>query len=62
MSERIRLIVTLDQLDYLAERARVRLHTVPKWNGDFDLIIEEDDNVQVDRTQPGRRQEHLGQD
>ena len=54
MNERIRVIVTLDQLDYLAERARVQLHTVPKRNGDFDLIIEEDDNVQVDRTQPGR--------
>lgn len=62
MSERIRLIVTLDQLDYLAERARVWLHTVPKCNGDFDLIIEEDDNVQVDRTQPGKRQEYLGED
>ena len=52
--ERIRLIVTLDQLDYLAEKARVRLHSVPKRNGDFDLIIEEDDNVQVDRAQSGR--------
>ena len=61
MNRQIRLIVTLDQLDYLAERARVQLHTVPKRNGDFDLIIEEDDNVQVDRTQPGRRQEHLDQ-
>ena len=62
MSGQIRLIVTLDQLDYLAEKAMVQLHTVPKRNGDFDLIIREDDNVQVDRTQPGRRQEHLGQD
>lgn len=49
MSEQIRVIVRLDQLDYLAERARVWLRTIPKRNGDFDLVIEEDDNVQVDK-------------
>lgn len=48
-NERIRLIVTLGQLDYIAERAKLQLITIPKWNGDYDLVIKEDDNVQVDR-------------
>ena len=47
MNERIRVIVTWEQLDYLAERANVKVITVPNSNGDYDLIIGERENKEV---------------
>lgn len=47
MNERIRVIVTWEQLNYIAERAELKLITVPNRNGDYDLIIGERENKEV---------------
>ena len=45
MNERIRLIVTREQLDYLAEKAKLELIAVSKRNGDYDLVIRENEKL-----------------
>lgn len=45
MNERIRVIVTREQLDYLAEKAKLELIAVSKFNGDYDLVIRENEKL-----------------
>lgn len=45
MNERIRVIVTREQLDYLAEKAKLELIAVSKRNGDYDLVIRENEKL-----------------
>lgn len=45
MNNRIRLLVTSEQLDYLAEKAKLELIAVSKRNGDYDLVIRENEKL-----------------